>query len=483
MIFKRKPRDYQLEDFERSKELRTFAILYEMGLGKSKVTLDTAVHLYSKGKINALVIIAPNGIHTKWAKEDFENDLPDQIEYKVGVWKSGNKVSMSECEELFSPGNHLRILCMNIEALSRDKSPAEALLTKFLKLTDCLLVIDESDTIKNPDAKRTQRLMKLGDKASYKRILTGTPINNSVFDLYSQFTFLDTDIFGQSFTSFKHTYAEILPDTHPTILAIKARGARFAPTLVAKDNEGRPIWKNLDSLKKLITPFSVVRKKEDCLDLPDKIYESVYYELEPKQRQLYDQLKLKLKAVINDDTVTVLHKMTLIIRLQQILSGFVAGDESEGLIPLFKDPKDNPRIQALLTAIENVPGQIIIWCRFVDEIKQFEKLFGDECITYYGATKDREEKIALFKSGARRIMVANTAVGGAGLNLTNSHFAVYYSNTFSYRNRAQSEDRQHRIGQTESVVCLDIIAENTVDEHLVKILRDKKDISVEIMKL
>jgi SNF2 family DNA or RNA helicase len=227
-----------------------------------------------------------------------------------------------------------------------------------------------------------------------------------------------------------------------------------------------------------------VRKKADHLDLPDKIYESIYYELEPKQRQIYNDLKTKAKAILGDDSLTITHKLTVMIRLQQTLSGFLPTDLEEGMTPLFKDPKDNPRTQALLTLLETYESeQVIVWCRFVDEIKAIEKILGDECVTYYGGTKNREANLALFLSGARRIMVANTAVGGAGLNLVNSHIAIYYSNDFSYRNRAQSEDRQHRIGQTSSVVCIDIIAEDTIDEHISSVLRAKKDVAVEMMRL
>lgn len=483
MFFKRKPRDYQLEDFERSKDLRHFGFLYEMGLGKSKVTIDTGLYLYSKGKINAMVVIAPNGIHTKWAKEDFVNDIPDCVDYKVAIWRSGDRDAMSLCEKLLSPGHHLRIVCMNIESLSRNGSPAELFLRKFLNATDSLLIIDESDTIKNPDAKRTQTILKLGDKASYKRILTGTPINNSVFDLYSQFTFLDTDIFGQSFTSFKHTYANILPPNHPTVLAIMAKGARWVPTLVEKDEDGKPKWKNIDKLQDAIRPYCSVRKKSDHLDLPDKLYESIYYELDKKQRQIYNKLAKEAKVELENDSVTVVHKLTLLLRLQQILAGFLPGDTTEDMISLFKDPMDNPRIQALMTALDNSVGQAIIWCRFTDEIKMIERILGDDCVTYYGETKDRDAKMALYKDGKVRYLVSNTATGGAGLNLTNSHFAIYYSNDFSYRNRAQSEDRQHRLGQKEVVTCLDIVAEDTIDEKIIKILRDKKDVSVQTMRL
>jgi len=171
------------------------------------------------------------------------------------------------------------------------------------------------------------------------------------------------------------------------------------------------------------------------------------------------------------------------MRLQQVLSGYLPGDTTEGLTHPFKTPKDNPRIEALLTILENVHGQVIIWCRFVDDIKQIAQILGDSCITYFGETKDREEQIAKFKNGEVQYMVANTAVGGTGLGLANSATAIYYGNDFSYRNRAQSEDRQHRIGQTETVTCIDIIADNTIDEYIAKILRDKKDISSEMMKL
>jgi SNF2 family DNA or RNA helicase len=267
------------------------------------------------------------------------------------------------------------------------------------------------------------------------------------------------------------------------MLAIMRKGARFAPVLVDKDADGKPKWKNLDKLKEVMKPYVAIRLKKDHSDLPDKIYQSIYYELEARQRKIYDELKLKAKVALEDDTVTVLHKMTLIMRLQQVLSGYLPGDTTEGLTYLFKDTKDNPRIEALMTLLETTSGQVVIWCRFVDDIKQIAQVLGEECVTYYGETKNREEKIELFKTGKVRYLVANTSVGGIGLNLTNSATAIYYSKDFSYRTHAQSEDRQHRIGQTEIVTCIDIIADNTVDEYITKILRDKKDISHKMMTL
>ena len=483
---KRPMRAKQLEAFEKSKDARAFALLMRMRTGKSKVALDTACYLYTKGRINAVVVIAPNGVHSKWVKDDLPNDVPDYIDYTAAIWRSGNKKSMAECEDLFNPGQKLRILSMNVEALSRDKSDAEKFLTRFLNSTDALMVIDESHTIKNPDTKRTKRILKLGDKASYKRILTGTPVANSVFDFYSQFSFLDTDIFGQSYFAFRHQYAEILPDNHPTIMAIKARGARFTPVIPAKGSDGKPIYKNLDKLKEIIAPHSFTCRLEDCTDLPPTIYERMFYELEPKQRKIYNELKAKARVELMDDSVTVLHKMTLMLRLQQVLSGFLPSDTSDSMISLFENPEDNPRVKALLTMLESIEEedeQAIIWCRFIPEIHMLERVLGDKCFTMYGATKNREEIKNRFMAGERRYIVANVAVGGTGLDYSGIYNMIYFSNDFNFGNRDQSEARPLHVGQTRSLLIVDLEAEDTIDQQIVHAMQNKRDVSVEMMKL
>lgn len=442
---------------------RNGAVFCSGNTGKSKVAIDTGCYNYTLGRINSFIVLAPKGVHAKWAKDDLPKDVPDYIEYKSAVWRSGNKKAIEECENLLAPGNHMRFLCMNIEALSMANSPAEKFLAKFLNATDAMMVIDESHTIKNPDAKRTKKVLKLGDKAVFRRILTGTPTTGSPFDLYSQFSFLDTDIFGQSYFSYKHTYAEILPDTHPTMMAIKARGARFTPTIVATDADGRPMWKNIDKLKEVIKPYSYTCRLEDCTDLPPTIYDKMPYELVPKQRKIYDELKEKAVVAFNDDSCTVLHKMTMQLRLQQILSGYLPADMDEDMLSLFDDPKDNPRIQALLTKLDTMEAeneQAVIWCRFVQDIKILEKILGDKCFTMYGATKNREEVKDRFMAKERPYLVANIAVGGTGLDYSGVYTMIYYSNDYNFGNRDQSEARPLHVGQTRSLLIIDIEAED-----------------------
>jgi SNF2 family DNA or RNA helicase len=483
---KRPMRAKQLEAFNLSKDERYFALLMRMRTGKSKVALDTACYLYTKGRINAVVILAPKGVHSKWVLSDCPADIPDYIDYTAAIWRSGNKKAASECEDLFNPGQHLRVLAVNIETLSRDNSDAEKLLVRFLNATDAMLIVDESHTIKTPESKRTKRVLKLGDKAAYKRILTGTPVANAVFDLYSQFNFLDQGIFGQSYFAFKHQYAEILPDNHPTVMAIRARGARFTPAIPAKDSKGKTIYKNLDKLKQIITPHSFTCRLEDCTDLPPTIYEKQFYELAPKQRKVYDELKAKARLEFESSSVTVLHKMTMLLRLQQIISGFLPADDQETMVHLFAKPEDNPRVSALLTLLESIEEedeQAIIWCRFIPEIKMLEQVLGDKCFTLHGATKNREEIKNRFMAGERRYIVANVAVGGTGLDYSGIYNMIYFSNDFNFGNRDQSEARPLHVGQTRSLLIVDLEAEDTIDSHIVDAMQNKRDVSVEMMKL
>lgn len=481
-LFKREPREHQNRALAFIKDKKNFALFARMRTGKSKVTLDHGVHLYLQKKIEAIVIVAPNGVHAKWIHDDVPNDIHDSIVCETAIWRSGNKRAIEECEDLMNPGSQLRVLAMNVEAFQFDGSPAEKFLIRFLKKFDCMLVVDESHTICNPKAKRTQRLIKLGGNAPYRSILTGTPADNPL-NIYSQFKFLDDSIFGQSYVSFQHTFAEILPDNHPTIIAIKARGARFTPTLVAKDEQGRPKYKNLDKLREQISPYTFTCRLEDCTDLPDTVYSTMYYELEKTQRRVYDELASKAKIEFQTDSVTVVHKMTLLLRLQQVLSGFVPSDTGE-LIRLFEKIEDNPRIKSLMTFIESEPEeQMIIWCRFNEEVEQIASLLGEEAVTHYGKTKDRELSKRLFKEGKARYMIGSIATGGVGLDFSGSYIMVFYSNTFAYKDRDQAMARQQFVGQKRNILVVDLEAEDSVDQKFVKSLRDKQDIAAQFFKL
>lgn len=477
-VFKTQPFAHQKTCFDVSKDAEIFAILFEMGAGKSKVIVDNAAYLYSLGRINCLVVLAPNGVHKKWVNEDIPLSMPDHIEYKAAIWEAGNKKALQDCEDLFKTGDHLRILCANIEGMSYDALPKY--LGRLLNATEAMVAVDESTRIKNPKSIRVKKLDKLKRMMKYRRILAGDAVVNEPFDLFSQFGFLSEDILGHSFPAFKNQYADILPPNDPKVIGIMRKTkARFAPQIIAENPDGTPRYKNLDKLKALIAPYSMRVKKEDCLDLPPKIYEKRYFKLEPKQRRMYDQLEKEFKFQMGDETVSVMHKLTLALRLQQLANGFYV-DNDGTTRPLFDDYEENPRIQALRDALEDITGPVIIWCRFRAEIEMISKMLGDEAVMYYGDvdTETRQKNMTLFREGKKRFFVGTAQAGGIGLNLTISSTAIYYSNTFNAGDRFQSEDRCHRIGQdADKVLYIDLEAEDTIDSKIIAALRYKKDLA------
>lgn len=483
--YKSEPFAHQHECFLASRDKEYHAILLEMGLGKSKIVVDTAAYLYGQGRINSLVIVAPNGVHTKWKLEDIPFSLPDYVDHKIAVWEAGNKDSMEACEKLFTPGEFLRILCVNVEGLSYSALPK--FLRRFLTYTDALVAIDESTRIKTPSASRTKNLMKLKNLMKYRRILAGDCVVNSPFDVFSQFAFLDEEILGHSYPAFKSEYAELVDKDSELMKAIMRKsGARHAPQIVMKSKDGTPQYRNLDRLKQLIAPHTTRRTKAECLDLPPKIYEKRYFKLDGLQRRLYNELSEKSRYELNDKTVPVLHKLTLMLRLQQLTSGIVV-DEEGNKEHLFGAAYDkNPRVQLLLDTLEDIDGSVIIWCRFQAEVQMLAKVIGDNATTYYGLDdrKSRADSLVEFREGKKRYLIATTQTGGIGLNLTRAATAVYYSNDFNAGNRGQSEDRCHRIGQNaDSVLYIDIEAEDTVDNKIIASLRSKKDLQQYMMEL
>lgn len=475
------PYPFQHECLERSWDKEIFAILFEQGAGKSKVVVDTSALLYANGRIDTLVVIAPNGVHKKWIKEDLPYSWPEWCgQYKWAIWETGNKKSMQACEELMRPGPYLRILCMNVEALSH-KGPWEWL-KKFLQATESLVALDESSRIKNPDTNRTENICKLRNLMKYRRILTGTPVSNSPFDYYSQFNFLDPHIFGCSYYAFKAEYAEMVAADSRLMDAIRRKNPsmRFTPQIVAKSNDGKPIYKNLDKLKEIIKPYSMRVTKEEAMPwLPPKVFTKRYFKLETKQRKLYDELSKKMRFELMDESVTVLHKMTLMLRLQQVACGYVPSDDGR-MIQFFDKPEDNPRIKEAMECREDTYGSLIIWARFQEDVQQLKKVFGDRAVTLYGpdSPKQRDHNIERFKAGEVDTLISNETVGGIGLNFTVSYKEMFYNNTFSYEDRKQAEDRIHRGGQNaDSCLYEDLIAEDTVDEKTVEALLRKEDMA------
>lgn len=523
MKTKTKPYAHQIEGYNKLYGKEYFAEFMEQGTGKSKLAIDIACNLFNEGKINAVLIIAPNGVQNQWAEEQ----IPEHSSVRNRIYTWDNKTSKLYQRRkesfLLDDTDMMKWFCTNVDvfsALNHIKYFQEFVLNHKV-----FIIVDESTRIKNPKANRSFnicyklcRLKRQGKKilevqpvSKYRTILTGTMITNSPYDLWGMFEFLKHDYFGCNFYAFKARYGIELRDSNPN------DGRMFNRTMKASEmksirkyvKEGKSIevvaammgttesniryitenpellvpYKHLEELKKMIEPVSYIVRKKDCLDLPPKIYENLYVEMNPEQKRIYAELKKDLLTSYGDKELTVLNKVSLIGRLQQVTGGFFPYKEDDNKARIMPITNNNPKIKVLKRDLEETDEVVIIWARFVAEIKmianELTKSFPNKRIeTYYGGTWKihRPKIISDFKNGDIDVLIANPATAGTGLNLQRSRFHYYFSNSYSLELRAQSEDRSHRIGQDKAVLYKDIIIKGTVDEKVHEVLKAKKDL-------
>tara|TARA_R110001606_G_scaffold76712_3_gene177330 strand:- start:3479 stop:4921 length:1443 start_codon:yes stop_codon:yes gene_type:complete len=466
--FKTKPYEHQLEALKRSWNKKEYAYFMEMGTGKSKVLIDNISMLYDKGGINAAIIVAPKGVYRNWSEKEIPAHMPDHIEKHIGVWTPApNTKQKRELIKLFEVNHDLKLLIINVEAFSTKKGVA--FVEKFILAHNVLIAVDESTTIKNPKAQRTKNLLKLAVNSKYRRILTGFPVTQSPLDLYSQSTFLSPQLLGYtSFYSFQNRYAKLIN---------RKMGARTFRQVVG--------YQNLEELTGNVNEFSYRVLKKECLDLPDKVYQRREVELTTEQKKVYKELKDYAMAELDShEIVSVTSVLTQILRLHQVVCGFVRNDNGDEV-----EVKSN-RLDELINILEEVQGKTIIWANYQYDIKRILKTLHNitgvnSVATYYGETPDeeRQEIIRRFQdpNSELKYLISNTQTGGYGITLTEASNVIYYSNNYDLEKRLQSEDRAHRIGQTNKVTYIDLVAKGTVDEKIVKALRNKLSLAQEVL--
>ena len=464
--FKTKPYAHQLKALEISWDKKCFAYFMEMGTGKSKVLIDNSAMLYDHGKINGVLIVAPKGVYKNWYSSEIPTHLPDHIEKNVVLWQANiTKQQQKNLNTLFETGTDLHVLIMNVESLSTKKGVDFA--AKFINSHETLMAIDESTTIKNPEAKRTKNIVELGKNAKYKRILTGSPVTKSPLDLYKQCEFLDPWLLDHtSWYTFRTRYA---------VMKNMSFNGRTFQKVVG--------YKNLGELSEKLKPFSNRVLKDDCLDLPKKTFMKRIVQLTPDQNKVYTQMKKEALAILNGKMLTTSNALTQLMRLQQITCGHFKSDDGT-----VQEVKSN-RIDELIDVLNEIEGKVVIWAHWQSDVKQIIKAIVDEfdqgcLVDYYGLTPqdERQQNIKRFQEDDKcRFFIGTPQTGGYGITLTAASNMIYYSNGYDLEKRQQSEARIDRIGQTKPMTYIDIICEDTVDERIVKALRKKVNIASQVM--
>lgn len=575
--FKTKPYKHQFECLMKFGRKQAFALLAEMGTGKTWIVINNMADLWASKECDAVLVFAPNGVHTNWTRLELPKHMPDWSRYRAAAWSATqNKAESASIENLYNQADgELRIFTMNWEALQTKRGFEAA--QRFANCSRRLMIVcDESDSFKNPSTERAKALMKLKKFSHWRRIMTGTPINNSPFDAFSQFTFLDETILGTtSFFAFKAEYAEMLSQEHGLMqhliekktkmnhgdrLLVRqgvneiyklivangreelseiatnliqadsatdmnaiircnevlktmfskepspkktlclqwmarveeaimkqrrqvsaASNPRRLPQIVDKDKAGKPKYRNLEKLSRLIAPHSFRVLKSECLDLPEKIYKTLTFSMTKQQIEVYKKAEEECRIIFEGEE-TPFNKLVAVTKLAQITSGYY-------IHPLADEPVriegENPKLELLAERVQKIVeagAKVIVWARYRIEIEDIcQKLAesGISFVEYHGGTRksDRIEAIESFQNGDSQVFVGNQQAGGTGITLTAAEFVIYFSNNFSLRDRLQSEDRAHRIGQTKNVTYINIAAKGTIDEVVVKALSNKKDVA------
>ena len=468
--YETQPYDHQRTSFEESWSAEYYALLMEMGTGKSKVAIDTMAALYEAGKVKAALIIAPKGVYDNWVKGEVPIHLPKRIPRDIMRWiPAKTKRFETDLKDfIVNRDPILKVFVVNIEAFSSTRG-TEAALAYLYQNPDNIVIVDESTTIKNRKAARTKNILALQKWAKYRRILTGSPITKSPLDLFSQCNFLAEKALGfNSYFAFQARYANVQKRT---------MGHRSFQQIVG--------YRRLDELSEKLNKFSSRVLKVDCLDLPVKVYTRREVPLTPEQTKLYVQMKkLALAKLQSGELATTASVLTQIMRLQQICCGHLQPDDGE-----VQSIKSN-RLNELLDITEEFQGKAIIWATYTHDIQQIADAlrdrFGPESVaTYYGATPqdERQEIVDTFqqKDSPLRFFVGQPKTGGYGITLTEANTVIYYSNSYDLEIRLQSEDRAHRIGQKNKVTYVDLVSPGTIDEKILGALRSKIDLAGQVL--
>lgn len=401
------------------------ALFMEMGTGKTRAAIELVYK--RQQRIGNVIWFCPVSL-----KETIAYEITKHTGKDGEIVKFDNQTSIENVNK--AAFWHI----VGIESMS--SSDRVVLTVNSLINQYSFVIIDESSFIKTHNAIRTRRITDLAAKAKYRLLLTGTPISQGIVDLYSQMRFLSPDILSyHSFYSFASNHLEYSEEY---------------PGLIVRSHK-------TDLLAKKIEPYVYQVTKKECLDLPDKLFDSVYFRMTDEQRETYEQAKWDLLLSLEVDEIDSYAIFQLFTALQQVVSGFRNYNNT-----LYEFP--HYRMDILLSTIDRLPEneKVIVWCKYRYSLQAIsEKL--DKVSLFYGDLTEKQRGIELEKFRAdNRFLVATQATGGHGLTLNESHYVIFYENEFKYANRLQAEDRCHRIGQTQNVTYIDIGCLDSIDERI-----------------
>lgn len=436
-----------------------YAILFDVGLGKTAIIIATAGILFLSGRLTGLLVIAPKGPHRQWIEEELPKHIDKRIKWSGVLWRK-RKIDDWHLRE---KRGLLTVFAMNTDAIRTKDGFASAIAFMNAHKGKVMLAVDEAQDFKGSkdSTERTFRLFKLKELAAFRRIATGTPIAKNIVDAWSQFNFLDERILGHKYlTSFKMRFCITSPHDRDKIVG----------------------QKNTEEFYSLIAPHSFRMTQREAVDLPPSIYVRREYEMGDETAKHYKELKETLLTEMADGgLVDAVNPAVALLRLQQVLCGFLPKKEDDEIGRDVKYRFGGERVREAMNIVRQVEGPVVIWCRFIEDRRQIEdalKKIGETYVIYGGSDNERAKAREAWLGEEARVFISNPRSGGVGLNLQGKCAAViYYSNSFNALDRWQSEGRTMRIGTLGAVTYFDLVAVKTVDQTILNNLKRKKDLA------
>lgn len=477
--FRTKPMAHQSRGLDQLYGLHAMAWFMDMGTGKTFQVINVHAALMADGRCDTVLVMCPNSLRRNWQRQ-LATHMPEWNRYTVHLLETDKKglrayqdwlaESVADLADPNPLARAQRWMIIGLESMSGSKTIGECAMRYLCSSTKSATVVDEAHLIKNSSSIRTKTACTLGRSSEYRTIMTGTPISQSPLDLYAMFEFLDPDIIGMGdYYSFRSEYAIMGGYENKEILG----------------------FQKLPELVEIIAPFTYQARKRDVLDLPPKTYEVRELQMTDEQKRLYTTMRRARMVATGDKSLFVQNVLEKMLRLQEIVGGFVSYENEFDTDAVGKKLKrtyreaiagPNPKVTEILNILAESDQSVIIWCVYSDEIRAVEhalKQHGISVCVLHGKIDEetRQQNIDDFQAGKYRVIVANAQTGGAGHDLFKATLEIYYSNSFSLLFREQSEDRAHRIGQTKNVLIIDLQMADTVDVTIMAALQAKLDVS------
>ena len=430
------------------------ALFLEMGCGKTFTSINIIETLHLNRLVNTVVVVAPLSIVNTWQQE-IEKHGTEHMALSIPVVGTKPK-RIKALTGAFRCQTPLKIFLINPEGLKTVQKEISALNPE-------LVIVDESTLMKNRASSRAKIIKELYQNCLFKMILSGNPIPKGGDEIFSQYEWIEPAVFGSSYYKFREKYFEL-----DFFNSIKGLFTHMKEEFEDKFHQ-----------------VAFIARKDDCLDLPNKIYERASIEMNAEQKKIYKSMWNDAVVSYEDSTCCAAVVITKFLRCSQIAGGLLPlvndADETAQIMRL----QPNPKLEELVNQINLIPEgqQVVIWARFNEEIEMIEERLKEEGrnpVAFYGKTsyKDKLANREAFREGEATDFIGNPAAGGKGLNdLIGAQYVIYYSNDYSAENRQQSEDRNHRSGTKGSTVYVDLIMKNTIDEEVLAVLRGNKDFS------